>query len=464
MPTLRAEEWDAPGERGGDAYADPLRALRRILVETATYDALFRDGVAELSPDLAILYLQGTDSVGHAFARFEPPVLPGVIAAGRGALGQRARSVYFRHVDALLGVYRQLAQASRRAAAAGLRSRLPLGQAIGPRSSPPPRYGTAAKWHREEGIWLLWGNGVQPAAGRAAACGRSAPRCSICSACRAASACRDRRSPRKGVSGRARNRAPVDYRRGFRPPPEVRRGSGEAGDTSPSPRCARWAIAARTVTQAGTRRRRSPGDPDRTRTAASFDNEGLILRAAQRPEEARRAFESALARSPHSASAEWNLSELLRDLPAERRRSDDLLLHAMADGLANGPGVLAGRALQRAREGITTRRCAWRARARPAPAPTPASGCSRGSSCCRGTSAPRRRRTSRAPPSSGPSAPTPMPPSPWRSSASATTRRRPRRCAAPWSSTPTSHGCASSCCNSAAAERDEPSGGAAAPL
>src|SRR5262249_36650778 len=77
VPTLREEEM-ANSDAGGAPYADPLRALRRILVETATYDALFRDGVEELSPDLAILYLQGTDSIGHAFARYTPPAQPGV--------------------------------------------------------------------------------------------------------------------------------------------------------------------------------------------------------------------------------------------------------------------------------------------------------------------------------------------------------------------------------------------------
>src|SRR5262249_52269683 len=92
----------------GDPYADPLVALRRILVETATYDALFRDAVIELDPNLAILYLQGTDSIGHAFARFTAPALPGVAAADVARFGG-VPDVYFRHVDDLLGAYRRLA-------------------------------------------------------------------------------------------------------------------------------------------------------------------------------------------------------------------------------------------------------------------------------------------------------------------------------------------------------------------
>ncbi|HEV8632426.1 MAG TPA: hypothetical protein VGV61_19085, partial [Thermoanaerobaculia bacterium] len=82
-----------------------------------------------------------------------------------------------------------------------------------------------------------------------------------------------------------------------------------------------------------------------TRTAASFDNEGLILRAAGRDAEAERAFAAALALAPRDPSPAWNLSELLRQRTAARDRSDELLLQAVANGLPAGGDALAGRAM-----------------------------------------------------------------------------------------------------------------------
>src|SRR6185436_3794538 len=148
-----------------DPYADPGIALRRILVETATYDALFRDAMAEIDPDLAILYLQGTDSVGHAFARYAPPALPGVEAEDVARYGG-VPEAYFRHVDELLGAYARLAQQR------GARLLLVSDHGFRWGDDRPPglsssAHGTAAKWHREEGIWLLWGPGVRSGDGAA---------------------------------------------------------------------------------------------------------------------------------------------------------------------------------------------------------------------------------------------------------------------------------------------------------
>ena len=68
-----------------DPYAHPVSALRRILIETELYHRLATDWIAKEQPDLAIVYLQGTDSIGHVFAPFAPPRQ----AAHRGA-GLRA--------------------------------------------------------------------------------------------------------------------------------------------------------------------------------------------------------------------------------------------------------------------------------------------------------------------------------------------------------------------------------------
>src|SRR5262249_32599917 len=61
-----------------DPYSKPGSALRRILIETEVYDRLANQYLAATLPDLTIIYLQGTDSIGHVFAPFAPPKQPGV--------------------------------------------------------------------------------------------------------------------------------------------------------------------------------------------------------------------------------------------------------------------------------------------------------------------------------------------------------------------------------------------------
>ena len=201
-----------------DPYAHPVSALRRILVETAVYDALCRDWSSrELSPDLPIVYLQGTDSIGHVFAplRAAAPAAastPTTIARYSGVPGALLRA----H-RRLLGEYRQLAEAHGARADARLRSRFRWQEGGRTQLSSAQRH--RREWHREEGIYLLWGHGVQ--AGNGAARQRAA---GLRDAARPARpAARQRPAGAlargKGVTGAGRRRAAVDYRRGFTPAP-----------------------------------------------------------------------------------------------------------------------------------------------------------------------------------------------------------------------------------------------------
>jgi tetratricopeptide (TPR) repeat protein len=92
-----------------------------------------------------------------------------------------------------------------------------------------------------------------------------------------------------------------------------------------------------------------------TRTAASYDNEGLLLRERGETEAAATAFERALALDPDSAAALWNLSDLLQSQRQSRDRSDDLLIRALAAGLPDGVDYTAGRALTYAKGGEAER-------------------------------------------------------------------------------------------------------------
>jgi tetratricopeptide (TPR) repeat protein len=80
-----------------------------------------------------------------------------------------------------------------------------------------------------------------------------------------------------------------------------------------------------------------------TRTAASYNNEGLLLKQDGRTDQAKRAFERALEIAPGSASALWNLSDLLSS--TDPGQSDELLVRALEAGLPDG----VQRVLERAR-------------------------------------------------------------------------------------------------------------------
>jgi tetratricopeptide (TPR) repeat protein len=95
------------------------------------------------------------------------------------------------------------------------------------------------------------------------------------------------------------------------------------------------------------------------RSAGSFNNEGLILLQEGKRDEARAAFERALALDPGFASAEWNLSEILWS-SGEIDYADELLISALRHGLGDGAVRAAPRfalRLQRGQAHLRARSC-----------------------------------------------------------------------------------------------------------
>ncbi|HEX7830083.1 MAG TPA: alkaline phosphatase family protein, partial [Thermoanaerobaculia bacterium] len=157
FPWLSREEYDQR-RKATDPYSHPVSALRRILVETSVYDRLARGYLGEQLPDLTILYLQGTDSIGHVFAPYTAPRQPH-ISEDEFARYSGVPELYFRRIDKLLGDYKALAQKRD--------ARIMLASDHGfhwvddrPTELSSFAASTAAKWHRKAGIYLLWGNGI----------------------------------------------------------------------------------------------------------------------------------------------------------------------------------------------------------------------------------------------------------------------------------------------------------------
>lgn len=321
LPSLSREEYDRLLARP-DPYAHPVSALRRILVETRAYDALARSWLKEETPDLTILYFQGTDTIGHVFAPLSD---------------RRVPDLYFAEVDRLLGEYRKWAE--KHGAVLMLASDHGFlwgeGQPSGPVTA-----ATAGKWHRDEGMYLLWGPGIGKSERQTGQIDQ------VCSTLLALLGL----PPGKRIAVPPLPGAPdlkgepADYRAQWKPAPVLR-----VETTSGDEEVAK--LRALGYLESGNRAPRGE-----TRTAASYNNEGLLLRQDGRTDQAKRAFERALAISPGSASALWNLSDLLQATDSER--SDDLLIRALEAGLPDGTSRVLERA--RARPGLLDRAIAIR--------------------------------------------------------------------------------------------------------
>lgn len=354
LPWLDREQY-ARDTAADDPYANPVGALRRILVETAVYDDLATRVLTVDRPDLAVIYLQGSDSIGHVFAPFVPPRQASIEAADVERYGAVARA-YFAALDRLLGRYRELAKS--RGAVLFLASDHGFLWGEGrPTSLSSFATTTAAKWHRRDGIYLLAGPGIAPAAQAGAAAARmedaAAPRGGIRRVAATLLALlglppgRDLAGPPlPGTPVGAVTAAPFDYAALFeRQAPRVLSAKEAAG--------AREELAKlQALGYLGAGDLAAPtGAATTSRTPGSFNNEGLIRKEQGDLPGAIAAFEQAIALDAKSSSALWNLSDLLHGRGTDLQRSDRLLLDAMVAGLADAERFVVGRAIGYQRSG-----------------------------------------------------------------------------------------------------------------
>lgn len=357
LPDLAVEEL-AAAAMSADPFAEKVPGLRQVLVQTEIVRRLALGWLAEHPTRLTAVYFEGTDTIGHLFAPFVPPPLPGVDVSATARFG----SVPERYYELIDGVLGELAEAAERSGAVlMIASDHGFEWAEGrPAGLSSVAGATAAKWHRPEGIYLLVGPGIPARPGH---------------------------SGHGGVAQVASTLlALVDLpaRRGMAPaledlPPQPPRvpGGGESGsaekqDWEPAP--IRRTPAPFTATNlrietpesaeeelrklqalgylgASAEKREGPR-PHGTRTAGSFSNEAQILEGLGRTAEALRCYEQALEQEPGDAAAKWNLSNLLFEEERDAVRSDRLLVEAFLAGLPAG-GELVG-----------TRAALWRERGR----------------------------------------------------------------------------------------------------
>jgi Tfp pilus assembly protein PilF len=341
LPWLGEKEYDR-WKAAPDPYAHPVSALRRILVETRAYHALATSWLSREKPDLAVVYFQGTDTLGHIFAPYAPPRQEAVSAEDFQRFS-KVPELYFAEVDRLLGDYRKLAEAS------GVVLMIASDHGFRWKEGRPSQLSSAAattagRWHRDEGIYVIRGPGVPASDLRGQGnviqvCGTLMNLLGM--------------PPSGGVAGppltgvQASPDVLANYRDHWRP---------AAPSQSTDPKANHEEIEKlQALGYIGSGKTGKTAEAGSTRTAASYNNEGLLRRERGETDAAMAAFEKALALEENSASALWNLSDLLHSQQGDLDRSDDLLVRALAAGLPDGVDYAAARAVLYTKSGEAER-------------------------------------------------------------------------------------------------------------
>jgi len=346
LPWLTGADYQKVAD-SDDPYSQPVSALRRMLIETTVYGDLSLQWIREQRPDLTIVYFQSTDTIGHVFAPYAPPRQPAVTPEDYdrySAVPER----FFRALDDRIAQYRD--------AAAAMGGVLMLASDHGFlwREGRPSRLSSvatasAAKWHAPQGMYLLWGPGVPAKPGHAAQ-GDVQQVAPTLLALAGLPPGRDVNG--EPLDGAAPVKAPrADYAAHYRPAaPQARPADRAAAD--------REAVAnLRSLGYIGSSESDAApaGSRGSTRTAGSYNNEGVIFKERAKLPQAIDAFEKALTVDPNLASAQWNLSDVLYAMGQSLDRSDALLVKAFGGGMPDGAKYLIGRAIAYQRNGDVAR-------------------------------------------------------------------------------------------------------------
>jgi len=344
--------WLTPGDYqrvadSDDPYAQPVSALRRMLIETGVYGDLSLQWIRDKHPDLTIVYFQSTDTVGHVFAPYAPPRQQGITPEDYERYSEVPEK-FFRALDDRIAQYRD--------AAAAMGGVLMLASDHGflwgegrPSRLSSVATASAAKWHAQHGMYLIWGAGVPAKPGHAAE-GDVQQVAATLLALAGLPPGRDvNGDPLDGASAVKAPR--VDYAAQYRPA-----GAAPAGAAkNAADRDAVANLRSLGYIGAGEADTAPPGSRGSTRTAGSYNNEGVILKERGRLPQAIEAFEKALTVDDNLASALWNLSDVLYAMGQNLDRSDALLIRAYAGGMPDGGKFVVGRAMAYQRNGNPAR-------------------------------------------------------------------------------------------------------------
>jgi predicted AlkP superfamily phosphohydrolase/phosphomutase len=319
----------------GEGMENRIVALARILSATRVYQRAARELYDKDLPELMMLYIEGTDEIGHVFAPVTPPRLPCASDEDFSSY-QRVAAVYYSVVDRMLGQWMRRAAEDHATLIVHSDHGFKWG---GDRSCGRSALGwsTAASWHRLEGVWAAWGERVRP--------GKGDEKPSIFDVAPTVLALlglpQDRRMPGRPIASAFRDLAPsprTDLFAGLtvRRVPSVPVTEAEASEYAKKLLALGYLSGseAKPLTPAGGDR---PG-----MTEGAWNNLGLYYRdTVKKLSAAREAFEKSLALSPDYHSPMFNLAILYRE-QADDRRAQEWLFRSFAAGHAEPERTLAG--------------------------------------------------------------------------------------------------------------------------
>jgi predicted AlkP superfamily phosphohydrolase/phosphomutase len=135
-------------------------ALARIVGATRVQQRIARELYDRNLPDLMMLYLEGTDAIGHVFAPFVPPRMA-CVSDQDFARYHRAADAYYTMIDRIIGQWMRRADEDGATLIVNSDHGFKWGEDRScERASLNP--GTAGFWHRMEGVFAAYGARVRP--------------------------------------------------------------------------------------------------------------------------------------------------------------------------------------------------------------------------------------------------------------------------------------------------------------
>lgn len=325
----------------GRGMEDPVVALSRILAATRVVQKVARELYDRQLPDLTMVYIEGTDEIGHVFAADAPPRLPCTSESDFAKYG-RAVDEYYAVVDRMLGQWMRRAEEDH----ATLIVQSDHGFKWGAdrsceRSS--LNWSTAAYWHRLEGVFAAWGQGVRPGKGQLGAKPTSAVRPTMFDPAPTVLSLlgvpADRSMPGRQIAAAFRSLPPLRREDAFARV-TVRRVAAEEMSAAQANEYTKKLLALGYLSGSEARPLAPTGGAEPGMTEGAWNNLGLYDRETSgKLAAAREAFGKALALRPDYHSPMFNLAVLDR-MEGKDRDAREWLMRSLAAGHADPPGTV----------------------------------------------------------------------------------------------------------------------------
>jgi predicted AlkP superfamily phosphohydrolase/phosphomutase/Flp pilus assembly protein TadD len=317
----------------GRGMDDPLVALARILGATRVVHRAARELYDRQLPDLTMVYIEGTDEIGHVFAADTPPRLPCTAEADFARFG-RTVDEYYAVVDRMLGQWMRRAEEDRATLIVSSDHGFKWGADRScARSS--LNWSTAAYWHRLEGVFAAWGEGVRPGKGT----GKPSMFDPAPTVLALLGVPADRGMTGKPIAA-AFTSLPALARKEAYAGLEVRRVAAEEMSPEQANEYTKKLLALGYLSGSEARPLAPTGGAEPGMTEGAWNNLGLYERETSgKLAAARESFEKALALRPDYHSPMFNLAVLDR-MEGRDAEAREWLMRSLASGHADPPGTI----------------------------------------------------------------------------------------------------------------------------